>query len=67
MEDIITYAVFWRSKYNSEWNHFTPWLERYSDAEEVMSVLLKNPACIEAAVVERIETFDFTIKREAST
>ena len=66
MEDNVTYAVFWRSKYNPEWVSFTSWLVRSSDAEEVMSVVIKNPACIEAAIVERVETFDFVTKLEAS-
>ena len=64
MEDEITYAAYWRSTYNKEWSSFTPWFESYSDAYEVMSVLIENPACLEAAVVERTETFDFVTKWE---
>jgi hypothetical protein len=64
MEDKTTYAVYWRSKNNKEWTSFTPWLESYSDAYEVMSILIENPACLEAAVVERTETFDFVTNWE---
>ena len=64
MEDKTTYGVHWRSKYSKEWNLFTPWLTSYADAYEVMSVLINNPACIEAAIVERTETFDFVTKWE---
>ena len=64
MEDKCTYCVYWRSTYNKEWSSFTPWFESYADAYEVMSVVIKNSACIEAAVVERTETFDFVARLE---
>ena len=64
MEDEITYCVYWRSTYNKEWSSFSPWFENYETAYEVMCHVIQNPACIECAIVERTETFDFVTKWE---
>lgn len=64
LENEITYCVYWRSTYNKEWSSFSPWFENYADAYEVMSFLSINPECIEAAVVEKNETFDFVARLE---
>ena len=64
MEDSVTYCVCWRTIYNKEWTVFSPWFKSYADAYELMTNASKNPSCIECAVVERTETFDFVARLE---
>ena len=64
LNDQISYGVFWRSEYNKEWKSFSPWFKSYDQAYDCLCKLMQNPACIESAIVERIETYDFVTKWE---
>lgn len=58
MEDRITYGVFWRTTDNKEWHEFSPWFTNYDGAYKTYEDVLTNPRCIQAKIVERIETFN---------
>lgn len=60
MEDKITYGVFWRTTFRQEWHEFFAWFTSYKDAEHALQMALGAGQCIEAGIVERVETFDFT-------
>ncbi len=58
MEDKITYGVFWKTTENEEWHEFSTWFTNYGGAYKVYEDVLTNPRCIQAKIVERVETFN---------
>lgn len=66
MEDKITYGVFWRTTENKEWHSFFSWFPKYKDAENALQMALSAGQCIEAGIVERVETFEFTVIKQGA-
>ena len=65
LDDKITYGVFWRTALNpDEWRCFSAWFNSYEAAREEANLVLKNPRCISAVVVERVETFEFVFSAD---
>ena len=58
MDDEITYAVYFRTLYNLQnFKLFAGWFADYETARKLADVLAENDDCIEAKVVERVETY----------
>lgn len=58
MDDEITYAVYWRTTYNPrKFTRFVGWFTDYDTARELADTAAENSDCIEAKVVERVETY----------
>jgi len=65
MEDKITYGVFWRTTDNKEWNEFSTWFIEFDGACKSYTDVLTNQRCIQAKIVERVETFnDVVVSKE---
>ena len=66
MDEVITYGVFWLSAWNSDqFTLFAGYFTKYEDAYKEYMELRKNPACIAARIVERVEHFEIVATTEA--
>jgi hypothetical protein len=58
MENKISYAVFWKTKDNEDFDIAAGWFTNYNHAIEDFNMCLKNPRCDAVQLVECTEHFE---------